>query len=273
MAKLDDMSSKQDKLALSIVPLTSNFVRKYLYTQDKVTRVDRQPDFKNKLIEFYYEVHPDASNITCMFTEMLLPRGVVIGGHLFKSCWARDCKARLGFDDINDPRNGLLLFKPFEFAFDNSHICFQFDAQSEYFKMKILNTQLKDLTLAEYIRQEREIDQTMLLRSRDEWVAIYSKNPNVTDLETKMEGVDNLLTLLKKTFGSFEGCSLMPRSNGTVCYSRCLSFQAAMARVTALENGWITKDELESPSMFSELDDVRTGQLNSWLKDLTALLK
>jgi hypothetical protein len=41
----------------------------------------------------------------------LFPSNAVCGGHLFKYEWREDVLATLGFKNINDPRNGLLLLK------------------------------------------------------------------------------------------------------------------------------------------------------------------
>ncbi|KAI9334146.1 hypothetical protein BDR26DRAFT_867415 [Obelidium mucronatum] len=54
-----------------------------------------------------------------MLSGILLPSTHVIAGHLFKWSWKDSCFDRLGFRNIDDRRNGLLLFKPFKYAFDN----------------------------------------------------------------------------------------------------------------------------------------------------------
>lgn len=260
-----EVISRLDSLSLSIAPMVADFVRRYFYTNDKATKADkRDPLFKNKLIEYYYKKHWAVSSVKCMLTETELPTQSVIAGHLFKLCWANDCKDRLGFDDINNPRNGLLWFKPLEYAFDNSHICYQFDAQTETFSMKILNSELKHMTFREYISSDNELDSALLLRTRDKWQIEYSKRPNVTqeDVDRRMIAVDNLILLLEKTFAEFEGKSLMVAEEK--CFARCLSFQASMARLLALENGWITREEVDSPTMFTDLDEKKKNQLNSW---------
>lgn len=244
-------------------------MRRYFYTNDKASKKEKGAGFKKQLIVYYYQVHPAVSELKCMFSGIVLPVQVIIGGHLFKSCWAKDCKARLGFDDINDSRNGLLLFKPFEYAFDNSHICFQFDSENESFSMKILNFELKSLTIKQYIQKETEIDKTLLLKSRDDWEDTIKRNTalNESDIEARMKAVDNLLSILDQKFSSFEGKYLDP-IDGKKCYGRCLSFQASMARLLAIESGWITKEEVDSPTMFSALEDKKKEQLSSWLKAL-----
>ena len=167
----------------------------------------------------------------------------------------------LGFDNIDIPRIGLLLFKPFEYAFDNSHICFLFDAEKGVFSLKILKPDIKNMTLKQYIQNETEIDSSLLLRSKDEWKTFIHRR-----LDNDATAVDNLLIILERRFVDFEGKTLIKSEEK--CFGRCLSFQASMARMLALEKGWITKDEVDSPTMFSALEELKKEQLNSWLRDL-----
>ena len=257
-----------EKQSLSLAPIIEDFVKKYYYINDKATKVERNVDFKKTLIQFYFKKHYATTQITCMFSGVELPVKTVIAGHLFKSCWAQSCKSRLGFDDINNPRNGLLLFKPFEYAFDNSHICFQFEAEFETFHMKILKQELREMSLRNYIQTEKEIDSSLLFKTREEWISTMKKNPHLTDedIETEMIVVDNLLNILDMKFAFFEGKSLIQTEEK--CFARCLSFQASMARLLAIENGWITKDEMNSPTMFSEMEEKNKRTLNTWFKSL-----
>jgi HNH endonuclease len=109
-----------------------------------------------------------------MISGISFPSTVVIAAHLFKHCWADSCQERLDFDDIDDSRNGLLMFKPFEFAFDNSHICFQYDADTELFNLKILFPELRKMTIMEYIQSESEMEKSTLLKSREDWISELS---------------------------------------------------------------------------------------------------
>lgn len=45
----------------------------------------------------------------------------------------------LGIEDIDDVRNGLLLFKPLEKAFDKFQIGFVYNNSDDTFRMKIFN--------------------------------------------------------------------------------------------------------------------------------------
>lgn len=48
----------------------------------------------------------------------IMIRVIVVAWH---PSWPRFCN-KVGFDNIDDTRNGLLLFKPIEWAFDNSKL-------------------------------------------------------------------------------------------------------------------------------------------------------
>lgn len=65
-----------------------------------------------------------------MLTSEALPSKTVIATHLYKSSWAVLVELALGFSDIDDVRNGLLLWKPIEHAFDTAQMCFTYDSGS-----------------------------------------------------------------------------------------------------------------------------------------------
>jgi hypothetical protein len=47
----------------------------------------------------------------CMVLDVSLPTGYVTGSHLFKFKWHMAVQEVLGFSNINDTRNGILLAK------------------------------------------------------------------------------------------------------------------------------------------------------------------
>lgn len=69
------------------------------------------------------------------------------GSHLFKHCWLAN-KDLLNLRDINDVRNGLLLFKPLEHAFDDSKICFEHNAADQTFSMLLIDQRLSAVTVS-----------------------------------------------------------------------------------------------------------------------------
>jgi hypothetical protein len=62
-----------------------------------------------------------------MLTGEVLPRKCVIASHLFKKKWSPAAYRLLHIEDVNDIRNGLLLWKPIEYAFDRGQIFFKYE--------------------------------------------------------------------------------------------------------------------------------------------------
>ena len=131
--------------------------------------------------------------------------------------------------------------------------------------MKILKPDLKKMTIKSYIQDEKEIEIGDLFRKREDWIAVISKQPHL-ELEAEINAVDNLLKILEMKFSDFEGKEILKTEEE--CFARCLSFQASIARLLAIENGWITKDELEPQSMFSQLEERKKEMLNKWFKSI-----
>lgn len=261
-----EVATKKNGDALE--PLVHDFIRKFHYTNDTRTKVSRGDHFKRGLLSFYYDIQEKVDEIKCMISGVSFPSKLVIAGHLFKFCWADSCEARLDFSDIANPRNGLLMFKPFELAFDNSHICFQYDAETEIFKLKILYPALRNMTIRKYIKSEKEIDESSLLKSREDWITVLSKDPRI-DMARISIAVDNLLAVLDKPFSDFEGYHVLSGlDSNRKCFGRCLSFQASMAQHLALNKGWISADEVSSP-MFSDLAEKKKDQILAWIPELS----
>ncbi|KAI9344607.1 hypothetical protein BDR26DRAFT_793970, partial [Obelidium mucronatum] len=147
---------------------------------------------------------------------------------------------------------------------DSSHICFEYSADQKVFRMRILDTSIKALTLRDYIRREKQIDQK-ILQDYDIRAAFIQSQPQ-TNKKKKRLPIDRLVLLLDRPFGEFEGKSFVNLSKK--CYSRCLSFQAMMAKRYALERNWIEVDDAESPSMWSELEKTKQDQIHAWFQGL-----
>ncbi|KAK5664390.1 hypothetical protein QVD99_000030 [Batrachochytrium dendrobatidis] len=268
LESLNSLQAATTKNSRSLEPLVQDFVKKFYYTNDTRTKVSRSSVFKNSLLKYYYGIEEKVSHVKCMISNAPLPSTVVIAGHLFKSCWAASCQDHLDFEDIDNPRNGLLMFKPFEFAFDNSHICFLYDSDTKQFKLKILNPLLKPITIKEYIKSEKEINENSLLKSRDAWISELNQQQAI-DMDAAITAVDNLMVILDMGFADFEGCPVLSGANGNKCYGRCLSFQASMSQIFALNKGWIKKEEVKSPSMFTELEENNKERILEWMSSLS----
>jgi hypothetical protein len=91
-----------------------------------------------------------------MITQQFLPKPLVIASHIWKRAWHMVCRKYMEFD-VNDNRNGLLLFKPFEWAFDNSKICFIPDGLGPggegNFVMHILDGGIKEVGIVDKLEE------------------------------------------------------------------------------------------------------------------------
>ena len=56
-------------------------------------------------------------------------------------------------EDIDDPRNGLLLAKPIEWAFDTSQLCFIYDKDFNHYSALLLNRALAAVHLADKLEE------------------------------------------------------------------------------------------------------------------------
>jgi len=90
------------------------------YGSSKITK-QRDRDFHRRvLIAYGYsenEVMGRSKAAHCLILNLRVPKQALIAGHIFKHEWADVSQSLLGID-INNPRNGLPLFKPLEEAFD-----------------------------------------------------------------------------------------------------------------------------------------------------------
>ncbi|GJJ07768.1 hypothetical protein Clacol_001973 [Clathrus columnatus] len=108
-------------------------------------RADNAP-FKLELYRFYYdpgaERYPEM--LTCSLTGVSLPSKAVIAAHLWPHSKGMSWEW-FGLTNIDDPRNGLLLYKPIEEEFDRHNLCF-YQAPDGKFRCRVLCETLKDKT-------------------------------------------------------------------------------------------------------------------------------
>ena len=87
------------------------------YGSSKITQ-NRDPRFRGAVLKVYgYPSLRRTKALRCLLLDHLVPKHSLIAAHLFKFQWAPVSNKLLGVD-INDPRNGLPMFKPLEDAFD-----------------------------------------------------------------------------------------------------------------------------------------------------------
>ncbi|DBA99022.1 TPA: hypothetical protein ACH3X1_014292 [Trebouxia sp. C0004] len=172
--------------------------------------------------------------LVCMLTSEALPSKTVIAAHLYKSSWAVFVELALGFSDIDDVRNGLLLWKPIEHAFDTAQMCFTYDTQHNSFVARVLNPALLTEKLSSYGQR--------VMGAR--WAAPSSARA----MTLTFADIDNVAL-------SFPlGCEVRP-------YKRVLCYQAHLAQREAAKQGWI---QINFDDFWSE-DEPYVAKVQRWL--------
>jgi hypothetical protein len=113
--------------------------------------VAEQADFKRKLIA-YYNRGPNAfhrNKLKCMGTGQWLRKDKVIAGHIWMSkMHGRGlAKFNLAPFDCTSERNGLLVVKGIEAAFDKKHLCLIYNSFRKFFSFYVLNPNIKDTVI------------------------------------------------------------------------------------------------------------------------------
>lgn len=113
-------------------------------------------------------------------------------------------------DNINDVKNGLPLWKPIEWAFDPSRLCFTFDKNSDKFIAKIMDPSILTKKLVDIGQEKMGTD----------W-----KRPPYPLQNLTFQDIDN------RALEFDPGRPLRP-------YKRVLNFQARQARTYSIQHGW-----------------------------------
>ena len=88
-------------------------------TPTTIKSTTTQNAFKDNLKVFYAAKDKDGK-VRCSLLNRYLPSEIVIASHLWPKKRGKYFNSIFGLDNINDARNGLLLFKCFEVYFDDS---------------------------------------------------------------------------------------------------------------------------------------------------------
>ena len=169
--------------------------------------------------------------LRCMLSGFHLPQAVVIAGHLFKYAWAEFAEAWMGFKDINDERNGMLLFKPIEYAFDHGQLCFIPNQQGRL-ACCLLDPALRNTGLLAFLKQ-MENQAGPHGYTWAEWA----------DWGPVQTAVGN------KTFGWLEGRWVGTAGLHVQPFKRCCWFQASMAADEAVRRWGV---EVNVPDFYSD---------------------
>ena len=117
--QVDSMATSVKEVAFSI-GIRDILQPVLTYGRSKITK-QHDPDFhRNVLTAYGYskeEISGRSETVHCLILNLPVPESTLIAGHIFKHEWAYVSQIVLGVD-IDDPRNGLPLFKPLQDAFD-----------------------------------------------------------------------------------------------------------------------------------------------------------
>jgi hypothetical protein len=141
-----------------------------------------------------------------MATGTLLPHNVVIGAHIFQHHWSKYLTTIANLSNINDTQNGLLLYKPVEWAFDNAKMC-----------VEIVDGEMKFCLLSPELKAVKLVEQAVLLQ-------VNSKRPGAFH---PREADINI------TFGDLDGKPVCFLQNLTMQPSRRLLILHAIASWSA----------------------------------------
>lgn len=175
-----------------------------------------------------------------MATGMNLRHGSVICAHIFQYRWQGKLSTLSSFQNINHVRNGLLLYKPVEDAFDRARLCIEVNGQSMRFRL-----------LDETLRTTKLYDRAIVLRK--------AAKIKVPPTQVEME--------LTTTFGDLdgrevcfpEGCSNRPSKRLLALHARA-ALLYAKARYPVPETSVLYLDREMSVS-----DDSHTEQALRYL--------
>ncbi|CEG43615.1 uncharacterized protein PHALS_13806 [Plasmopara halstedii] len=192
-------------------------------THAPTTLTERNKDFKDNLCKFYGCYSRKKSWVRCMLLDVAFPKSLVIASHLFRRSNEYLSLVMMQISDIDDVKNGLLLFMPLKYAFDHFQISFIRDDTDE-FRLKLFDPSIRGTPLIDLAdRNGKKVfsaEQTRVLLSS----VSLSKKPCRFDVRT--------------TFGDVDG-SALTFTGLERPFFRCLNLQARVARMVALKKKWI----------------------------------
>ena len=186
-----------------------NIVLHHALIASPSTGTSRKADFKTEL-KSTYTCDLGDNIVRCMLLNIGFPSMVVIGSHLFRRSNEHFAMELMNIENIDDVRNGLLLFRPLEKAYDNFDISF-ICIKDEFF-MKVFNPDYRDKSLVD-----------LLTRKEKQAISVCI--------------IDSL-----GTFGDLEGRILDFGKTIIRPFKRCLNLQARLARNEALKKKWVNQE-------------------------------
>ena len=165
---LSDVNSERlDRIerTLNSLAIDHNLMNYDIWTERGRSAAE-QTEFKETLLDFYDRrgTFFHRGEAKCMVTNEWHSKDLVIAGHIWKSCKHGVGLQRFGLQrsDAASARNGLLMLKDIEDAFDVKDVCFVYNPVAREFRLRVLKPALLDRTIANSSKTFREIDNAKL---------------------------------------------------------------------------------------------------------------
>ena len=114
---------------------------------------ESQHHFKVSLKQQYEQ--PEQGDLFDMATGEHLPHSTVVASHIFQHKWQSQLPYYTSLKNIDDARNGLLLYKPVEWAFNRGKLCIEVNSEGQM-TFLLLDDSLRDVKLVGKACQLRE---------------------------------------------------------------------------------------------------------------------
>ncbi|GJJ07638.1 hypothetical protein Clacol_001842 [Clathrus columnatus] len=172
-------------------------------------------------------------------------------------------KDLFGFTNINDPRNGLLLYKPIEEAYDRNLICFYEDGEGKI-RCRVLVDSLKTLKFTQSLKQRHLASPSPPSPAVDREPSPAVDNPHAV-------AVKALAAAGFITFGDLEGNDVFLRFGleGRKPYKRVLNFHSLCAYKLALDRNNTMNKEFRFEDFYSNDSEYGAQEvMEMWRKSV-----
>jgi hypothetical protein len=120
--------------------------RQLFMVQPSVSYTDVDGQFRDSLFRSYGFSPDDIRDLTtfqCSLLGVPVPIHHCIASHCFQRKW-RIHSDLVAIDDVNSPQNGLFLYRPIEYCFDNGFLIFVFSPSENAFICRLLRKSMWD---------------------------------------------------------------------------------------------------------------------------------
>jgi hypothetical protein len=243
---------QEQQKQIRVLSIDSTCMRKFIrYDDDAATRQTNLEHKRNVVDSYKAQPAGNQEVVFDMVSGEYIPWRAVTPSHILKEIWGRFGWTQQVLDvEKDDARNALLLFRPFEWAFDNGKLYFKWDAGSGHFVIVILEKAIETKQVLDVLRypENNKLEE-------------FKKLANHPLVKKVFDG---------KTFGDYNGHPLkFPANSFLRPYKRAMCFHACKSLEQAVEKGWIKQDEVEFEEYWSEGDYVT--RVEDWLATLPSL--